>query len=343
MVGHQPRLVELHARVHEAERHGLVDVDRLAPRLALGGVLDGVLQRRAARGRPPPPRGARASGRTSPSGRGSPGPRRRCAGPRAAATSWKKSSAVGMQRWPSLPIFGADLEAGVVPLDDERRDALRARARGDGGEHEVEGRHAGVGDPRLLAVEHVAVRGAARRAWRSSVASEPASGSVVASAPSSGSGPHSGGTQRCFCGVGAELQDRAGEEARGADEVADRGVAPGQLLGDEAGRHEVVDAPAAVLLRDVEAREADLGGLQEDVARELLAWRRDAPRRDGSRARRTRARRPGAPAGRRSAWSAPRPLSIGRYVFRSVDLKQAALAAVKRGLATDPFRLVRSC
>ena len=30
------------------------------------------------------------------------------------------------------------------------------------------------------------------------VASDPASGSVVASAPSSGSGPHSGGTQRCF-------------------------------------------------------------------------------------------------------------------------------------------------
>ena len=75
-----------------------------------------------------------------------------------------------------------DLKAGRVGIDDEGRDAARARRFAGAGEDDVEIGDAAVRDPGLLAVEHVVV--AVRAAPRTPCAatSEPASGSERANA-----------------------------------------------------------------------------------------------------------------------------------------------------------------
>jgi hypothetical protein len=65
--------------------------------------------------------------------------------------------------------------------------------------------------------------------------------------------------------VGPHPKDRAGEEAVARDRVRDRAVAPGELLPDQALRQDALDAAAAEGLGQVEAGEADLGGLAVDV------------------------------------------------------------------------------
>ena len=106
---------------------------------------------------------------------------------------------LGIARWPIFAHRRAERESLVVAVEQEGGDAAVAGARRDGGEDDVELRDAAVGDPRLLAVEHVAAVDLAGAVVRIAAASEPTSGSVVASAVIGGRSPVSGRSQRSFC------------------------------------------------------------------------------------------------------------------------------------------------
>jgi hypothetical protein len=108
------------------------------------------------------------------------------------------SSVLTIARWPILRI-GAPNESPASSRSSRNAvTAAVARPGRDGREHDVELGNAAVGDPGLLAVEHVAAvrtRGGGAHA----AASEPKSGSVVASAVIGGRSPASGRSQRSCC------------------------------------------------------------------------------------------------------------------------------------------------
>ena len=75
-----------------------------------------------------------------------------------------------------------DREARGVGVDDEGGDAARARRLAGAREHDVKIGDAAVGDPGLLAVEHIGVAVASRAAQSIAATSDPASGSDSANA-----------------------------------------------------------------------------------------------------------------------------------------------------------------
>ncbi len=147
-------------------------------------------------------------------------------------------------------------EAGVGLLHDEGADVRATPAVGVGDRQDgVVLGHTGVGDPRLLAVEHpvVAVGGGAG-AHRGRVAAGLTLGQRVR---------ERGGTLGQRAKVLLLQLLRAGEDQRGAAELVGagdqrgRGADPGDLLDDD-GAREGVGADAAVLLGDV--RGVEVGG-----------------------------------------------------------------------------------
>ena len=268
MTHHQARLIHLHLHVGEAERDGLVDVNRGAERLALGGVLDRVLKRRA---RHADFAGGEHDARLI-----------ELAHQALEAHALGADAAILRQEdileedlvrrdraLAELMELVADGEALVAVLDDEGGDALAARARGDRGEDDVERRHAGVGDPGLGAVQLVAAVDLLR---------------VRGDATGVGAGLGLGRGERAELRLGAGQRahpalllrliterDHGAREERGrADKVADRRIAEDELLVDARRGGEVHDPAAAEVLGQVVTGEADLGRLVERIPRGLL-------------------------------------------------------------------------
>ena len=198
-----------------------------------------------------------------------------------------------------------DLEAGRAVRHDDVRDLVLARLRRDrGGPGDVRAR---VGDEDLRAVHDPLSHRGARRVVRVAPASEPAPGSVR---PNAARPPARGeiGEPLALLLLGAEQEDRHRPE-RGVRGDGDRHrrVDPRQLLDRDRVR-ERVGAGAAVLLRDRDAHEPELGEARDDVVREaVLAVELLGDRRD-LRLARTRARSSAAVRARRRGRSS----SFGR-------------------------------
>ena len=163
----------------------------------------------------------------------------------------------------------ADGEALVAVLDDEGGDALAARARGDRGEDDVVRGDAGVGDPGLRAVQLVAAVDLLRvRRDRAGVRAGLGLGRGERAELRLGSRQRA--HPALLLRLVAERDDGAGEERGRADEVADRGVAPDELLVDARRGGEVHDPAAAEVLGQVVAGEANFSRLVERIPRGLL-------------------------------------------------------------------------
>ena len=146
----------------------------------------------------------------------------------------------------------------------------RAGAGGDGDERRDVG--AGVGDERLLAVDHpLARRSSSTARVRVPPASLPGLGLGEAEAAERPPGAQVGQPPLALL-LGAEVEDRVGAEAdAGLEGDGQRLVDPGDLLDGHAQRGEVA-AAAAVLLGEREAEQAELAHRPHHVDREV--WSR---------------------------------------------------------------------
>ena len=154
-------------------------------------------------------------------------------------------------------------------------------------------------------------------------ASEPAPGSVWRAPPAAGRARVRGGTHRRFCSSVPSSRTAPAKNPRPLI-TADTPVSP--QVSSSVTRQAVsrLSMPPPPYASGMSMLARPSSAALEDLPRELLGGL--VVRRHGTDLALGELVRDGrAPAGRRSAWSAPRPLSIGRYVFRSVDLKQAEL------------------
>ena len=268
MVGHQPRLVDLHPRIDEPKRDGLVGVDRRAERLALLGVLDGVVERCASHANL-----ARCQQHTRLVELLHQATKALALAADATILRQKDVLEEDLVRrnaaLAELVQLVADAKALVTGLDDERRDALRARARGDRREDEVVLGHAGVRDPRLRAIQQVAtLDGLGVCRDRAGIGARLGLGRRECTELRVGSAERRYPTR--LLRLGTELDNDARKERGRANKVANRRVAVRQLLMDQAGSREVGDAAATKFFRQVVRGEPKLGGLVKRLPRRLL-------------------------------------------------------------------------
>ena len=85
-----------------------------------------------------------------------------------------------------------------------------------------------------------------------------------------GSGTQRGGIRAHPLPLRPGLEDGSREEARARDQRADRRIAPGELLADQALGAERLDAAPPIGLGEVVARESDRSGFPDQVGRILL-------------------------------------------------------------------------
>src|SRR6266536_1968765 len=266
--GQQARLVELQLRVSESERDGLELVDRLPEGIAALRVLDCVFEGGAA-----DPERVRSKLHAGPV-EGAHETVEAVA--LLAQTSVLGDEAVLEEELARGKAAAAHLrqqlasnEALVAVLEHERRDPLRTRPGGDRREDDAEVGDGGVADELLVAVQHVAPVHAGRpRGDRGRI----------------GAGLRLGDRERArrrpraaerrqpplLLLLVAEGENRPRKEPALGDHERDRAVAPGELLEDQAALAQGLDAAAAVLDGKVIAGEPDLGGLVDELPRELL-------------------------------------------------------------------------
>ena len=164
-----------------------------------------------------------------------------------------------------LLLLGAQGDPGRALLDDEGREVLAVHL----GEGDVDVGEAGVREPHLLAVqdpvlavgrEHrlgLGVHGVAGRAGLGErVRADPLAGGEL-------------GQVLLLLGLGAEVDDGQGADAGVPHEGHGEGAVAGRLLGDQAAR-DLVEAEAAVLLGHLDAQQAQLARLAQELAGGLV-------------------------------------------------------------------------